>query len=88
MQDINEPGTVLGHLRDEIAEETGLEKIPVVAAASHDTGSAVAAVPAQGKGFAFISSGTWSLMGRETKEPVINGQMQESIRPAIDRPPQ
>lgn len=68
------PGTQLGPLRSTIAAETGLAPIPVVAPASHDTGSAVAAVPAQGTSWAYISSGTWSLMGVELPEPLINAQ--------------
>lgn len=70
--EVVEPGTVLGPLCPQIAEETGLGGVSVVAPACHDTGSAVAAVPARGRGFAYISSGTWSLMGVEVSEPVIN----------------
>lgn len=69
---INQPGTILGPLLPSVAEEIGLEKVKLVAPACHDTGSAVAAVPATGEDFAYISSGTWSLMGVETREPVIN----------------
>ncbi|MBN1975909.1 MAG: rhamnulokinase [Anaerolineae bacterium] len=65
------PGTVLGDLLPQVAEEVGA-RIPVIAPACHDTGSAVAAVPATGGDFAYISSGTWSLMGAELAEPVIN----------------
>ncbi len=66
------PGVVIGPLRDQLAEESGLGKVPVVAVAGHDTGSAVAAVPAKNEGFAYLSSGTWSLMGIEVKDPIIN----------------
>lgn len=69
------PGTVLGPLSDEVAEETGLAGVPVVAPATHDTGSAVAAVPMDPENAIYLSSGTWSLMGIEVKEPVINEQM-------------
>jgi rhamnulokinase len=72
LQQVVQPGTVLGPLLPEIGEETGLEGAPVIAPACHDTGSAVAAVPAKGEGFAYISSGTWSLMGVEAPEPVIS----------------
>ncbi len=65
------PGTVVAPLLASVAEETGAGRIPVVAPAVHDTGSAVAAVPAQGEGWCYISSGTWSLMGVEVKAPVI-----------------
>ncbi|HZQ10008.1 MAG TPA: rhamnulokinase family protein [Anaerolineae bacterium] len=66
------PGTVLGALDPRIAEEVRLKDISVVAPACHDTGSAVAAVPAQGADHALISSGTWSVLGAEVREPVIN----------------
>jgi rhamnulokinase len=66
------PGTVLGQLRDGVAEDVSSERIPVIAVGSHDTASAVAAVPAEGSDFLYISSGTWSLMGIESKEPIIN----------------
>mgnify|MGYP005850467045 CR=1 FL=1 len=68
------PGTVLGELLPSVAEEVGLSSLPVIAPACHDTGCAVAAVPVEGAGFAYISSGTWSLMGAELPEPVINEQ--------------
>jgi len=68
------PGTVLGRLLPAVAEEVGLSGLPVIAPACHDTGCAVAAVPAKGADFAYISSGTWSLMGAELPEPVINEQ--------------
>lgn len=71
------PGTEVGILTDEIAKATGLGKVKVIAVAGHDTGSAVAAVPAQNSHFAYLSSGTWSLMGIETEEPVINDKMFE-----------
>lgn len=65
------PATVLGLLRPGIAEDTGAGDIPVIAPATHDTGSAVAAVPAVGRDHVYISSGTWSLMGAEVTEPII-----------------
>jgi len=71
-QEIVEPGTILGELTPEACAVTGLGRVPVAAVACHDTGSAVAAVPAEGEDFAYISSGTWSLMGVESKRPVIN----------------
>jgi rhamnulokinase len=67
-------GTILDRLLPSVAEETGLGDMPVVAPACHDTGSAVAAVPAAGPGFAWISSGTWSVMGAELPAPVIDAQ--------------
>ena len=66
------PGSVIGMLTDEVQQLTGLGPIPVVAVAGHDTASAVAAVPARNEQFAYLSSGTWSLMGIETKDAVIS----------------
>jgi rhamnulokinase len=71
MQEIVRPGTVVGSLSEKVGSETGLGGVPVIATASHDTASAVAAVPAEGNDWAYISSGTWSLMGVETTEPII-----------------
>jgi rhamnulokinase len=70
------PGQIIGTLTKELAEETGLGEVPVVAVAGHDTGSAVVAVPAANKHFAYLSSGTWSLMGLELPEPVIDERSQ------------
>ena len=71
------PGTTIGHLSEEVRTQTGLGEIPVVAVAGHDTGAAVAAVPAEGKDFAYLSSGTWSLMGIEVDQPIINKKSYE-----------
>jgi rhamnulokinase len=65
------PGTVLGPLLPPVAKETGLDVVLVVAPACHDTASAVAAVPAGEEDWAYISSGTWSLVGTEVREPII-----------------
>jgi rhamnulokinase len=72
MQEIVLPGTVVGLLTDAIAKETGIGKIPVVAVGAHDTASAIASVPAEGENWAYLSSGTWSLMGIETRKPLID----------------
>ncbi len=64
-------GTVVGRLLDDVCAETGCPSVPVIATAGHDTASAVAAVPACDGDWAFLSSGTWSLMGIETPEPLI-----------------
>ena len=69
---MTQPGTVVGTLTAQVQEATGLGAIPVVAVAGHDTGSAVAAVPASDKEYAYLSCGTWSLMGIESAEPIIN----------------
>ena len=71
------PGTQIGVLTDEVQRMTGLGAIPVIAVAGHDTGSAVAAVPAKDERFAYLSSGTWSLMGIETQDAVINERSYE-----------
>ena len=75
LADIVFPGTVLGDLRAEIVAEVGFaDTVPVIAVGSHDTANAVAAVPDLDANSVYISSGTWSLMGVETAEPVINEQ--------------
>ncbi|HZZ81105.1 MAG TPA: rhamnulokinase family protein [Gemmataceae bacterium] len=71
---IVQPGTVLGPLRPSVASAAGVASIPVIAPATHDTAAAIAAVPAQGEAWAYISSGTWSLMGIETKTPRTDDQ--------------
>lgn len=65
------PGERVGVLRDEVARRTGLGRVEVFAVAGHDTASAIAAVPAADERFAYLSSGTWSLMGIELPAPVI-----------------
>jgi rhamnulokinase len=70
-QEIVLPGTVIGSVADSIRLETASPDVPLVAVATHDTGSAVAAVPAGGEEWAYISSGTWSLMGVEIESPIL-----------------
>lgn len=70
------PGEQIGVLTEEVQKMTGLGPIPVIAVAGHDTGSAVASVPALDRNFAYLSSGTWSLMGVETDAPVINAETE------------
>ncbi len=77
MQEIVPSEAIIGSLSENISAQTGLEGIPVVAGVSHDTAAAVAAVPASGENFAYISSGTWSLMGIESKTPIINEKTLE-----------
>lgn len=73
MQPVIEPGSVIGFTGNDISTKTGLNKIPVIAVATHDTNSAVTAIPASEKElWAFISSGTWSLMGFENPYPIIS----------------
>ena len=69
---ITMPGTQIGTLTEEVRSATGLGAVPVVAVAGHDTGSAVAGTQLSGDGSAYLSSGTWSLMGIESKEPIIS----------------
>ncbi|MEN9975495.1 MAG: hypothetical protein RLZZ282_1501 [Verrucomicrobiota bacterium] len=66
------PGTVLGPMRDAVAALIGMAGIPVVATASHDTAAAVAGIPLTGTGNLWLSSGTWSIMGIEAREPITS----------------
>ena len=70
-------GTILGEMRPGVCHETGLQRCRVVAGCSHDTAAAVAAVPREDEQWAYLSSGTWSLLGIETSEPVINAKSLE-----------
>jgi len=72
MQEVVQPGSILGQVSPGVTAETGLRDVSCVAVGSHDTASAVAAVPAGDENFAYISSGTWSIMGVETRRPVVN----------------
>lgn len=74
---ILQPGAGAGMLQSSICSELGIDSIPVYAVAEHDTGSAVAAVPALDRSFAYLSCGTWSLMGTEVDQPVINDLARE-----------
>ena len=69
---MTQPGTVVGTLTAQVQEATGLGAVPVVAVAGHDTGSAVAAVPASDKEYAYLSCGTWSLLGIESEKAIIS----------------
>jgi rhamnulokinase len=71
------PGSVIGKINPTIAQQTGIGEVDVVAVAGHDTASAVMAVPVESENFAYLSSGTWSLMGIETRTPIIT---EESMR--------
>lgn len=69
------PGETVGTIKPELAEELGIGEVPVIAVASHDTGSAVASVPVVNeKDFIYISSGTWSLMGVELEKPNLSDE--------------
>ncbi len=73
-----QPGTVLGPLRPAILKEYRINAAPVIAPASHDTAAAIAAVPASASSWAYISSGTWSLMGVELKHPLVSDAALEA----------
>lgn len=75
--DVIKPGEVYGMLSDEICEELGCKKVPVVAACGHDTASAVVATPSETDDFVYISCGTWSLFGIESKDPILTSQAAE-----------
>ncbi|MGE5373850.1 MAG: rhamnulokinase [Bacteroidota bacterium] len=74
---VTAPGTSIGMLLPQVAEETGAGAVRIVVPACHDTGSAVAAVPARNEDFAWISSGTWSIMGAEVREPSLTEKALE-----------
>jgi rhamnulokinase len=80
LPDVVSPGTVLGHVREDLAQRLGIEaSTPVIVPGSHDTASAIAAVPVSSSDeqWAYLSSGTWSLMGIELDEPLITQQTRE-----------
>lgn len=76
--DIITPGTIRGKLKKEIAHETALGDVDVIAVGSHDTASAVAAIPSTNGQVAFLSSGTWSLLGVEVSEPILTEEARQS----------
>lgn len=71
------PGTIVGELIDEVVKETGLEGVKVIAVGSHDTASAVCGTPFEQENAAFLSCGTWSLLGMEIDEPVLTKESFE-----------
>lgn len=77
LQEIILPGTILGNLQNDIVRETGSAAVPVIAVAAHDTGSAIVSVPGTGDNFVYLSSGTWSIMGIESKVPIISEQTRQ-----------
>ena len=76
-QPTTDSGTHIGALLPSVANEVNVNPIPVIIPACHDTGSAVVAVPASEKDFVWISSGTWSIMGVEADQPIINEKALE-----------
>lgn len=71
MSDIIQPCSLIGKLKGELMEETGAPELSVFAVGSHDTASAIAAIPSVGSEWAFLSSGTWSLLGIQVVKPVL-----------------
>jgi sugar (pentulose or hexulose) kinase len=72
LQPLRDPGSVVGPLLPELGEYVGVAGVPVISVGSHDTASAVVGVPAGEESFAYISSGTWSLVGLELETPVLS----------------
>src|SRR5262249_9344461 len=70
-QNVIAPGTRIGTIRAEVAEYTGITPMPVIVPATHDTASAVAAIPFASERAAYVGCGTWALVGIETPEPVV-----------------
>jgi len=79
MAPIIQPGEIIGKLLKKNSEETGIGDADVVAVGCHDTASAVAAVPAEGENWAYLSSGTWSLIGIESDKPIINKNYEDDF---------
>jgi rhamnulokinase len=75
--EIVQPGAVLGELLPAVADETGARGVSVVAPGCHDTACAVAAVPAESEHYAYLSSGTWSIVGAEVSQPVITAKSRD-----------
>ncbi len=75
--EIIDSGTVVGNVKNDICEELNINSVPVIAVAEHDTASAVVSVPAACPSYAYLSSGTWSLLGMELDNPVINDTTYE-----------
>jgi sugar (pentulose or hexulose) kinase len=77
LQSIKQHGEVVGYLKGSLADELGIPPCPVICVPSHDTACAVTSVPTQEEEFIFISSGTWSLIGTELKQPLVNQKVYE-----------
>lgn len=78
MGKIIQPGEVIGNLSKEVAEETGAVNAKVFSVGSHDTASAIGAIPAEGNNWAFLSSGTWSLLGILTDKPILTPEAMQN----------
>lgn len=73
-QSVVQPGTEVGVLRSSLKQSLGMQDFPVIAVAEHDTASAVVSIPTDQEPFAYLSCGTWSLLGTEVKQPVVHEQ--------------
>ncbi len=78
LPEIVEPGSIMGNISPDIQKELACPPIKLVASCAHDTGAAIAAIPSSGDDWAYISSGTWSLMGMELNQPVLNQEAFKS----------
>ena len=76
--DLIKPGETYGLLKEDIAEELGCPRVPVIAVASHDTASAIFSIPTSEKDFVYISCGTWSLFGTELQNPILKKEAMEA----------
>lgn len=74
MQKLIPQGQIIGNVDEVICTQAGLTPFPVLSVASHDTGSAIASIPADSENWAYLSSGTWSLMGLELKQPIVTDE--------------
>jgi rhamnulokinase len=74
---LTEPGTRLGSIKPELVQEYGLPECELIVTATHDTASAVLGVPASGDSWAYLSSGTWSLIGVERQEPLATPEAMD-----------
>jgi len=77
-EELVEPGTVIGNMSPEIVPRPNMADVPVIATCSHDTAAVAAAIPASGANWAFLSSGTWSILGRLRPEPVTTAEFLEN----------
>jgi sugar (pentulose or hexulose) kinase len=77
-EELVEPGTVIGNMHPEIVPRPEMANVPVIATCSHDTAAVAAAIPAGGDNWAFLSSGTWSILGRLRSEPVTTREFLEN----------
>ncbi len=76
--DVYKTGTEIGCLSKSTRKEVGIKGVPVIATTTHDTASAVSAIPARGEEWIFVSSGTWSLLGIEIDEPILETKVMEA----------